>query len=170
MHFTLFHWLSLLIFIALYVIACVLIFLKVKTKKEFVLIAYTIATIFTAILIYSVFSMINQFITQADLIKLTYARNLKNESVIVSGRVENLTKYDIKKCYLHLTITNKKVTGGEVFDNKNIKSAQMKNTSAVYTIEIVDYLPGNTYKDFQAEVPFPPQFNIPQFYHILKCI
>ncbi len=38
------------------------------------------------------------------------------------------------------------------------------------TIEIIDTLPGNTYKEFRASVPFPPTFNNPEFYHTLKCI
>lgn len=46
----------------------------------------------------------------------------------------------------------------------------MQNTSVSYTIEIIDKLPGNTYKEFRASVPFPPSFDNPEFYHTLKCI
>ncbi|EGS7878364.1 DUF2393 domain-containing protein, partial [Campylobacter coli] len=49
-------------------------------------------------------------------------------------------------------------------------NAKMQNTSVSYTIEIIDTLPGNTYKEFRASVPFPPTFNNPEFYHTLKCI
>ncbi len=168
MQFTIFHYLTLVILILCLGLVCVIIFLKVK-QKEIALISYTISVIFTAILTYSLFLTINNFITKASLIRLVYTRDLRHESLVVNGRVQNLTKFDIRKCYLRLTITNKKQTGGEVFDNKNLKNVKMQNTSVFYTIEIIDKLPGNTFKDFSANVPFPPSFINPEFYHTLKC-
>ncbi|ECP7333493.1 DUF2393 domain-containing protein [Campylobacter jejuni] len=169
MHFTIFHIIAFIILLICFALICILIFLKVK-QKEMALISYTIATIFTALLIYSIFLTINQFTTQADLSKLTYTRDLRHESVIVSGKVQNLTKFEIKKCYLILSILNQQQVGGEIFNDKNIRNAKMQNTSVSYTIEIIDTLPGNTYKEFRVSVPFPPSFNNPEFYHTLKCI
>ncbi|ENR7194948.1 DUF2393 domain-containing protein [Campylobacter jejuni] len=169
MHFTIFHIIAFIILLICFALICILIFLKVK-QKEMALISYTIATIFTALLIYSIFLTINQFTTQADLSKLTYTRDLRHESVIVSGKVQNLTKFEIKKCYLILSILNQQQVGGEIFNDKNIRNAKMQNTSVSYTIEIIDTLPGNTYKEFRVSVPFPPTFNNPEFYHTLKCI
>lgn len=169
MQFTIFHILAFVILLLCFILVCILIFLKVK-QKEFALISYTIATIFTALLIYSIFLTINQFTTQADLSKLTYTRDLRHESVIVSGKVQNLTKFEIRKCYLILSILNQQQVGGEIFNDKNIRNAKMQNTSVSYTIEIIDTLPGNTYKEFRVSVPFPPSFNNPEFYHTLKCI
>ncbi|EJA4902169.1 DUF2393 family protein, partial [Campylobacter jejuni] len=155
MHFTIFHIIAFIILLICFALICILIFLKVK-QKEMALISYTIATIFTALLIYSIFLTINQFTTQADLSKLTYTRDLRHESVIVSGKVQNLTKFEIRKCYLILSILNQKQVGGEIFNDKNVRNAKMQNTSVSYTIEIIDTLPGNTYKEFRANVPFPP--------------
>ncbi|EOE6143437.1 DUF2393 family protein, partial [Campylobacter jejuni] len=154
MHFTIFHIIDFIILLICFALICILIFLKVK-QKEMALISYTIATIFTALLIYSIFLTINQFTTQADLSKLTYTRDLRHESVIVSGKVQNLTKFEIRKCYLMLSILNQQQVGGEIFNDKNIRNAKMQNTSVSYTIEIIDTLPGNTYKEFRASVPFP---------------
>ncbi|EFT8758242.1 DUF2393 domain-containing protein, partial [Campylobacter coli] len=106
MQFTIFHILAFVILLLCFVLVCILIFLKVK-QKEFALISYTIATIFTALLIYSVFLTINQFTTQASLSKLTFSRDLRHESIIITGRVQNLTKFNIRKCYLMLSILNK---------------------------------------------------------------
>ncbi|EOI1974009.1 DUF2393 family protein, partial [Campylobacter jejuni] len=146
MHFTIFHIIAFIILLICFALICILIFLKVK-QKEMALISYTIATIFTALLIYSIFLTINQFTTQADLSKLTYTRDLRHESVIVSGKVQNLTKFEIRKCYLILSILNQKQVGGEIFNDKNVRNAKMQNTSVSYTIEIIDTLPGNTYKE-----------------------
>ncbi|EBD1913938.1 DUF2393 domain-containing protein, partial [Campylobacter jejuni] len=151
MHFTIFHIIAFIILLICFALICILIFLKVK-QKEMALISYTIATIFTALLIYSIFLTINQFTTQADLSKLTYTRDLRHESVIVSGKVQNLTKFEIRKCYLMLSILNQKQVGGEIFNDKNVRNAKMQNTSVSYTIEIIDTLPGNTYKEFRASV------------------
>lgn len=169
MHFTIFHIIAFIILIICFALICILIFLKIK-QKEMALISYTIATIFTALLIYSIFLTINQFTTQTDLSKLTYTRDLRHESIIVSGKVQNLTKFEIRKCYLILSILNQKQVGGEIFNDKNVRNAKMQNTSVSYTIEIIDTLPGNTYKEFRASVPFPSSFNNPEFYHTLKCI
>lgn len=117
MHFTIFHIIAFIILLICFALICILIFLKVK-QKEMALISYTIATIFTALLIYSIFLTINQFTTQADLSKLTYTRDLRHESVIVSGKVQNLTKFEIRKCYLILSILNQKQVGGEIFNDK----------------------------------------------------
>ncbi|EIC2242968.1 DUF2393 family protein, partial [Campylobacter jejuni] len=141
MHFTIFHIIAFIILLICFALICILIFLKVK-QKEMALISYTIATIFTALLIYSIFLTINQFTTQADLSKLTYTRDLRHESVIVSGKVQNLTKFEIRKCYLMLSILNQKQVGGEIFNDKNVRNAKMQNTSVSYTIEIIDTLPG----------------------------
>ncbi|XAK37591.1 DUF2393 family protein [Campylobacter coli] len=169
MQFTIFHILAFVILIFCFILICILIFLKVK-QKEFALISYTIATIFTALLIYSVFLTINQFTIQASLSKLTFSRDLRHESIIITGKVQNLTKFNIRKCYLMLSILNKKRVGGEIFEEKNVRNAEMQNTSVSYTIEIIDTLPGNTYKTFRAEAPFSPSFENPEFYHTLKCI
>ncbi|EHV3221360.1 DUF2393 family protein, partial [Campylobacter coli] len=128
MQFTIFHILAFVILLLCFILVCILIFLKVK-QKEFALISYTIATIFTALLIYSVFLTINQFTTQASLSKLTFSRDLRHESIIITGRVQNLTKFNIRKCYLMLSILNKKRVGGEIFNDKNIRNAKMQNTS-----------------------------------------
>lgn len=169
MQFTIFHYLTFIGLLICLILVCVIIFLKVK-QKEFALILCTISVIFTAILTYSLFLTINSFVTKASISRLVYTRDLRHESLIISGRVQNLTRFNIRKCYLYLTIANKKQAGGEVFDNKNIRNAKMENTSVSYTIEIIDQLPGNSYKEFTANVPFPPSFTSPEFYHILKCV
>lgn len=169
MYFTIFHLLALIILLIAFVLICIIIFLKAK-KKEIALVFYTINVIFISILIYSVFLGINQYITKASVDKITYTRDLRHENLIVTGRVQNLNKFNIKKCYLFLNISNQKQVGGEIFENKNLKNATMKNTSVSYTIEIIENLPGNTFKNFKAEVPFPPSFTNVEFYHTLKCI
>ncbi|MCH5336534.1 MAG: hypothetical protein J1D99_03845, partial [Campylobacter sp.] len=63
MQFTIFHYLTLIILIICFSLICVIIFLKVK-QKEIALISYTINVIFTAILTYSLFLTINNFIVQ----------------------------------------------------------------------------------------------------------
>lgn len=168
MQLTIYHLLAFIIIIICFILICILIFFKIK-HKEIALMAYTINTIFSALLIYSIFLTINQFTIQAKLDNLSYTRDLRNESVIINGKVENLTQFNIKKCYLMLNIFNKQHVSGDIFEDKNIRNAKMKNTSVSYTIEIINNLPGNTYKNFSASVPFPPSFSDVEFYHTFKC-
>ncbi|MDO4674633.1 DUF2393 family protein [Campylobacter sp.] len=168
MQFTIFHTIAFVILLLCFVLGCVLIFIMAK-KKEIALILYTMNALFSAILIYSILQSITEFTIQASLSKLTYTRDLRNESLNITGRVQNLTQFDIKKCYLYLNIADKKNVGQEIFESESLKNAVRKNTSFSYTIEIIDKLPGDTYKEFSAQVPFPPSFEDAEFYHTLKC-
>ncbi|MBK1963806.1 DUF2393 family protein [Campylobacter novaezeelandiae] len=169
MHFTIFHLLAFIILFLCFILICIIIFLKVK-QKESALLFYTINTIFSSLLIYSTFLTINQFTVKASIEKLNYTRDLRNENLIIKGKVKNLTKFDIKKCYLYLNMVDRKKANKDIFYEENLKKAKMKSDSVSHIIEIIDKLPGNTYKEFSATIPFPPSFSNPEIYNTLKCI
>lgn len=170
MHFTIYHILSVIILFLCFVLICVVIFLKAK-QKEVALVLYTINAVLSSIIIYSTLLTINQFTVKAKIGKITYTRDLRNESLIINSRVTNLTKFKINKCFLQINIINKpQKVSGDIFENKNLKNYTKQDNSISYTIEIVKDLPGNTYKDFSASVPFPADFINTEFYHTLKCV
>ncbi|TQR30997.1 hypothetical protein DMB92_07180 [Campylobacter sp. MIT 99-7217] len=148
----------------------VLIYLKTK-KLQTAIACYSINALWTAILIYSLFLTINQYIKQASLSELRFARNLRTESIVISGRVTNLTEHPLNKCFLELTIVDKRGSSNEIF-NPNAKNVPKSRTpgKVSYNIQIVTSLPGNTYKKFSVQVPYPPSFVSAEFYHILNCI
>lgn len=93
----------------------------------------------------------------------------------MKGRVTNDTNFKISECFLELRIIddNKKhEVSGEIFNQQNfdsIKRANQEQRDVSYNINIVKYLPGNTYKDFSFEVALPPQFQSYKVFKQLKC-
>ena len=166
-----FHLLVCLFVALLFAIVCVVIFWKVK-KPSIAVIFYVANAFFSCILAYSGLLWVEEKTKQATLSDVRYARNLRAESVTVSGRVTNATKFAINKCFLELTITDKVGADQSVFDPNAQKSIAHKDSanSVKYVVQVASALEGHTYKDFSAQLPFPPRFKYAEFYHILKCI
>ncbi len=163
---TIFHYIIIFACLLGFIAGCVLIFLKAK-NFHVALSFYGINILVSVIILYSLFMSVEQYTKQASLSNVIFKRNLRNESIIISGRVTNLTQFDISKCYLDLSILNK-VGGGESAFNPNIEVKKGSN-SVHYNILIIDHLSGNTYKDFSVQIPFPPNFSNVDFYHTLNC-
>lgn len=165
-----FHILSCIGTIILFAIICFVIFWKVKNWQA-ALIFYLVNVVFTCILLYSLLLYVEEQTKQATLSDIKFARNLRTESVYITGRVTNITSYAINKCFLELTITDKVGGDSGVFDPKNQKNVQRGASNSVnYVVQIISGLPGNTYKDFSVSIPFPPQFIHAEIYHLLDCI
>ena len=166
-----FHILSCVGVFVLFALICVVIFWKVKNLQA-ALAFYFVNIVFSAILLYSLLLYVEENTKQASISDVKYARNLRTESVLITGRVTNTTQYPINKCFLELTITDKVGGGSTAFDPKSQKNVQRggASNSVNYIVQIISVLPGNTYKDFSVSIPFPPQFLNVEFYHLLKCI
>lgn len=166
-----FHILSCAGVFVLFALICVVIFWKIKNWQAAV-IFYGVNVVFSGILLYSLLMYVEEHTKQATLSDIKFARNLRTESVYITGRVTNLTGYAINKCFLELTITDKVGGDSTVFDPKNRRNVQKSSSSnsVNYVVQITSLLPGNTYKDFSVSIPFPPQFIHAEFYHILKCM
>lgn len=162
-----YHLLVCVLCMLIFALVCVLIFLKIKNLQN-ALACYAINIVVMCILLYSLFLSIKQYTKEASLSNVSFARNFRHETVIVGGRVSNLTKFALNKCYLDLTIANK-VGGGQSAFDPNVKVHKGSN-SVHYNVLISDTLPGNTYKDFSVQVPLPPRFANYEFYYILNCI
>ena len=166
-----FHILSCAGVFVLFALICVVIFWKIENLQA-ALAFYFVNVVFSAILLYSLLLYVEEHTKQASISDVKYARNLRTESVLITGRVTNITSYPINKCFLELTITNKVGGDSTAFDPKNRKNVQKSSASnsVNYVVQITSLLPGNTYKDFSVSIPFPPQFIYAEFYHILKCM
>lgn len=166
-----FHILSCVGVFVLFALVCVVIFWRVKNLQA-ALAFYFVNIVFSAILLYSLLLYVEERTKQASVSDVKYARNLRTESVLITGRVTNTTQYPINKCFLELTITDKVGGGSTAFDPKSQKNVQRggASNSVNYIVQIISVLPGNTYKDFSVSIPFPPQFMNAEIYHILKCI
>lgn len=168
--FNTFHILACVGVIVLFAFLCLVIFLKVKNWQASI-VFYFVNIVFAGILLYSLLMYVEEKTKQATLSDIKFARNLRTESVYITGRVTNMTQYSINKCFLELTITDKVGGDSRVFNPKNQKNVQKGSSNSVnYVVQIISGLPGNTYKDFSVSIPFPPQFMNAEIYHILNCI
>ncbi|MCW1361103.1 DUF2393 family protein [Campylobacter sp. CCS1377] len=169
MYFTGFHFIISIILLLCFILICILIFLKIK-NKQIAAIFYGINVIFIGILSYSLFLTINQYTKKTSITNINYKRNLRSESIIISGRLNNFSKYPVKNCVLKFTIVDKRGdASGEMFNTQNFKNTKGENRSVSYDIELTSFLAGNTYQDFVKSVPMPPEFINFEFYHTLSC-
>lgn len=166
---TIYHIIVALLLLLIFMGVCFLIYLKVQ-KLQSALACYAINLLATAILTYSLFMTIDQYTKQASLSDLHYSRNLRSESVVISGRVTNLTRFELQRCFLELTIVDKRGSPDDIFRSQGAAPRNSASNRVNYNLEIVKSLPGNTYKNFSVQMPFPPSFINAEFYHILKCI
>lgn len=169
--FNSFHILACVGVFVLFALLCAVIFWKVKNWQASI-IFYLVSAVFCSIVLYSLLMYVEEQTKQATLSDVKFARNLRTESVYITGRVTNITSYAINKCFLELTITDKVGGDSAVFNPKNQKNVQRggSSNSVNYVVQIISTLPGNTYKDFSVSIPFPPQFMNAEIYHILNCI
>ncbi|CAG9960099.1 DUF2393 domain-containing protein [Campylobacter lari] len=173
-YFTIFHILIIVIMLASTGLTWVLLYLKVQNKK-YMIIFCAVSFILALILTISLLLTIDQYTKKASLSNFSTYRRLATESIIVKGRVTNDTNFKISECFLELRIIddNKKhEVSGEIFNQQNfdsIKRANQEQRDVSYNINIVKYLPGNTYKDFSFEVALPPQFQSYKVFKQLKC-
>lgn len=163
-----FNILILVILFLCFGLACFLIFLKIKNRK-IALFSYTGAAIFTILFAYSLLNVINSSIFKTNLSNVKFTRILNQESLVISGKIENLSNFVIKSCFMNLTISQKGRVGAEIFDAKNIKKANFKNNSISYVIEIANKMPANTFSNFSISIPFPVNFSAPEYYYTYEC-
>lgn len=155
--------------IVLFAFICLIIFIYVSNWQG-AIVLYFVNVVLSGILLYSLLMYVEEHTKQATLTDIKFARNLRTESVYITGRVSNITQYPINKCFLELTITDKVGSDGAVFNPKNQKNIQKGSNSVNYVVQIISNLQGNAYKDFSVSIPFPPQFINAEIYHILNCI
>lgn len=154
----------------IFVAICLVIFLKIKNIRN-ALIFYAANIVFATTILYSLLLYVDEKTKQAELSDIKFARNLRTESVTITGRATNITKFPINKCFLDVTITEKVGGGTSAFDPKNRKNIQKGSHSVNYIVQVITDLPGHSYKDFSVSIPFPPNFVNFEFYHTpLSCI
>ncbi|QOR01041.1 MULTISPECIES: DUF2393 family protein [unclassified Campylobacter] len=173
-YFTIFHILVIFMMLASTALVWILLYIKVQNKKHMIIFC-VISFVLALILTISLSLTIDQYTKKASLSNFSTYRRLASESIIVKGRVTNDTNFKISECFLELRIIDdyrKKEVGGEIFNQQNfdsIKKANQEQRDVSYNINIVKYLPGNTYKDFSFEVALPPQFQSYKVFKQLKC-
>ena len=170
MGLSIFHIIVLVVFILIFILVCVLIFLKINDIKTAIA-AYIANFTSIAIVTYSLFITIDDYMIQAEVSNVNFIRNLSTESATIRGRVTNKTNFLIRKCFLQVSVLNKVGSSGDIFARQpQIRRQKGASNRVSYNLLIANPLNANSYEDFSIQIPLPPRFERVEFYHSLTCI
>ena len=178
-YFTIVHVITLVILFILFIILLILSFKETRKKVLFAMIFSN----FLVISMLAVFSMfvLDKYTKKARLENVSQSRILLNESLVLHGRIRNIGKFGISKCFLHVKLVNDAVSldnlnGSTVYkptsglgfltnkiDNKDKKSTIEKNILIAKNLKVREL------RNFSASMRFPPYFKKPRLIYKLHC-
>ena len=178
-YFTVVHIITLVI---LFVIFLILLFVSFKETRKKVLFAMIFSN-FLVISMLAVFSMfvLDKYTKKARLEDVTNARVLLSESIVISGRIRNIGKFGISKCFLHVKLVNdalqsgnlngstvyKPTTGLDFLTNKIDSNAKQSTIEKDFLI--AKNLRVRELRNFSASMRYPSYFVKPRLIYKLHC-
>ena len=178
-YFTIVHVITLVIFFLLFV---ALLILSLKETRKKVLFAMIFAN-FLVISTMAVFSMfvLDKYTKKARLEDVTQARVLINESFVISGRVRNIGKFGISKCFLHVKLVNNAIESGNLNGSTVYKpttglsfltnkvEGDAKKSTIIKDFLIAKNLKVDELRNFSASMRYPSYFVKPRLIYKLHC-
>ena len=178
-YFTIVHKITLVIFFILFLILLVLSF-KETRKKVLVAMIFSNFLVISTLAVFSMF-VLDKYTKKARLEDVTHSRVLITESLVISGRIRNIGKFGISKCFLHVKLVNnavesnnlsgttlyKPTSGLGFLTNKidgNEKQSTIKKDFLIAKNLRVDEL-----RNFSASMRYPPYFVKPRLIYKLHC-
>ncbi|NOX14934.1 MAG: DUF2393 domain-containing protein [Epsilonproteobacteria bacterium] len=177
-YFTIVHIITLAIFFVLFII---LLILSLKETRKKVLVAMIFSN-FLVISMLAVFSMfvLDKYTKKARLEDVSQARVLISESFVVTGRVRNIGRFDISKCFLKVKLVNNAITsknlkgsniynptGGLAFLTKTTN--QERKSTIIKNFLIAKNLRVDELRNFSASMRYPSYFKSPSLIYKLHC-
>ncbi len=111
-YFTIAHIITLVIFFIIFIFLLVLSFKETRKKVLFAMIFSNFLVISTLAL-FSMF-VLDKYTKKARLENVTDSRILISESLIISGRIRNIGRFGISKCFLHVKLVNNAIESGKL--------------------------------------------------------
>ncbi len=177
-YFTIFHIITLAIFFVIFILLLILSFRE--TRKKVLL-----AMIFSNFLVISMLAMFSMFVLdkytkKARLEDISQARVLISESFVVTGRVRNIGKFGISKCFLNVKLVNNAVTSGNLSSSTvykptagleflNKAKGDEKKSTIIKDFLIARNLKVDELRNFSTSMQFPPYFKNPSLIYKLHC-
>lgn len=178
MYFTILHWITIAIFIVLFIL---LVFLSLKEKKKNVL----LSMIFASFLVTSTMALFSMFVLdkytkEAQLYNVSHKRILRNESMHVTGKVKNVGKFKIGICTLEVKLVNEAIHSGNVKGNSIFTptssfsqlfgdSDGVKSSTILHEFTIAEDLEPREMRHFTVSFKYPPHFSKPVLRNKLFC-
>jgi len=174
MHFTVIHWIMIVVFILFFLLLVVLSQKESNKKTRVTLIIFS----FIISVIGAVVSLLilDKYTKKAKITNYTTQRNYNKESVTIRGSIKNIGKFYIGYCTLDIRIVNKVVhkkgtkfmyktsSVGDMFKSKGYKKNFLKTS-----IKAVEDLKPKLTKSFKISVKIPPHFQNPRYFLHLVC-
>lgn len=177
-YFTIVHIITLSV---LFVIFIILLIVSLKETRKKVLFAMIFSN-FLVVSMLAVFSMfvLDKYTKKARLEDMSQARVLISESFVITGRVRNIGRFDISKCFLNVKLVNNaisagnlngstvyKPTGGLEFLTKS--TGQERKSTIIKDFLIAKNLKVDELRNFSASMRYPSYFKSPTLRYKLHC-
>jgi hypothetical protein len=166
MSFTIFHWIAIAVFVLIFLIL-LLISLKQDSKKM------VYSMIFSALLVSILGGVVSIFVLEkytkkAKILSYDNRRNLSTESIIFTGQIKNIGRFDIGYCEVEVKLTNNVKAMGrpknaffkpsnslsDLFSSKESKPNVVKESFVV-----AKNIRPSEIKRFRIKMRYPPYFN-----------
>ncbi|ANE35348.1 putative DUF2393 domain protein [Campylobacter iguaniorum] len=176
-YFTIFHIIALVVIVILFILFLII---SLKEKKTSVVVSMVFLNVFVMGCL-SIFMMliIDQYTKKAKVLDLSHERILINETIVFSGKVQNIGGFDITSCTLEIKLVNapmeKGKLDGSIFKQERgffdvFKSSKPVERSTVeMEFKIAQDLKAGETRPFSVYMPYPASFRAPSFYHKIYC-
>ncbi len=173
-YFTIWHYLIMMLFFALYVAAMVVGVKRFKQIKMLIFIAIS-GVILTMLLGYSAMILVDRSTKTAQIIALNQTMVLLNESLMFNGAVKNTGKYHITACELEMNLVSPPAAISRIdksgFDRGffDIFLGKGNTSTRSQTFKIASHIkPGQT-RQFSFSMPHSANQGAPSIHYVLSC-
>ncbi|WP_331775180.1 DUF2393 family protein [Sulfurospirillum sp. 1612] len=176
-YFTIAHIITLVLFFLLFLILLVLSFKETRKKVLY-------AMIFSNFLVISMLALFSMFVLdkytkKAVLEHVTHARILINESLVISGIVRNVGKFNISQCSIVVKLVNNAVnsnnlTGSTLYKSSGLdfftnKAENQQQSTITEDFVIAKNLRVKEFRNFSVSMHYPAYFKKPNLIYKLRC-
>ena len=174
MHFTIIHYIFVVIFILIFGLLVLLSQNEKnpKTRLSLIIVSFIISSIG---LIVSLL-ILDKYTKKGKLVSYHTRRDYNKEAVIITGNIQNKGKFKISYCTLDIRIVNKVVRKkGSVFKYQTssvgdiFKSRGYKKNFLNDSVRAVEDLKPRLTKSFKVKVKIPSSFENPRYFFHLVC-
>jgi heme/copper-type cytochrome/quinol oxidase subunit 2 len=174
MHFTVIHWIVIVVFILIFILLAVLAQkeLNKRTRISLIILSFLISLIGAIVS----FLILDKYTKKAKIINHSTQRNYNKESVTIRGKIKNIGKFYIAYCTMDIKIVNKVVykkrknfmyktsSIGDMFKSRGYKKNYLKTS-----VKAVEDLKPRLSKNFSVSIKIPSYFQNPRYFLHLVC-
>lgn len=106
MYFTIIHWITLILFLLLMIFIVIASYKNLNTK-QFITASLFAIPLLTFGLIGAMYG-VNNITKQAKILEVSHRNVIRNESILITGRIKNIGNFKIGTCYLEIDIYDMK--------------------------------------------------------------